>query len=101
MPPNQGDLGRLRDAIHFGDTVVAMVAECDERSFINDSKTFFATCYGIQVVGKALWKLSDQVKKAFPEIPWPVIAGMRHRLVHDWGRTDESIIYLLPICHHS
>jgi len=99
MPPDQDDLGRLRDAINFGDKVVRMVSDFDEPSFVVDDKTLFATCYGIQVVGEAIWKLSDEVKKSFPEIPWPLIAGMRHRLVHDYGKTDESIVYQVATIH--
>jgi uncharacterized protein with HEPN domain len=58
-----------------------------------DSKTLFATCYGIQVVGEAAWKLSNAFQEAHPAIPWSLISSMRHRLVHDYGRADESIIF--------
>lgn len=76
-----------------------MVTGLDHALFLADQKTVFAVCYGIQVVGEAAWKLSDPLKKAHPEIPWPLIAGMRHRLVHDYGRTDETIVFQVATMH--
>ncbi len=83
------DVGRLRDVIAYGEKVQAMVGGLSQEGFLADTKTFFAVCYGIQVVGEAAWKVSDSLKQANTAIPWPLIAGMRHRLVHDYGRTDE------------
>jgi uncharacterized protein with HEPN domain len=93
------DAGRLRDVIAYGEKVRTMVGGLSQQEFQADTKTFFAVCYGIQVVGEAAWKLSDQVKKANTAIPWPLIAGMRHRLVHDYGRTDENVIYQVATVH--
>jgi uncharacterized protein with HEPN domain len=76
-----------------------MVDGLSPEAFVADTKTFFAVCYGIQVVGEAAWKLSDDLKKVHTSIPWPLIAGMRHRLVHDYGRTDEQVIYRVATEH--
>ncbi|MCK6486819.1 MAG: DUF86 domain-containing protein [Planctomycetes bacterium] len=51
------------------------------------------------MVGEAAWKVSDKVKAAHTAIPWPLIAGMRHRLVHDYGRTDENVVYQVATVH--
>jgi len=93
------DAGRLRDVITFGEKVQSMVAGLSQEAFLADTKTFFAVCYGIQVVGEAAWKISDSLKKAHTAIPWPLISGMRHRLVHDYGRTDETVIYRVATNH--
>ena len=99
MALDADDAARLRDMLHFGSTVAAMVVGQTRESFMTDSKTFFATCYGIQVVGEAAWKLSAGFKAAHPTIPWPLIASMRHRLVHDYGRTDEAIVFQVAAVH--
>jgi uncharacterized protein with HEPN domain len=93
------DAGRLGDIVTYGEKVQDMVAGLTREAFMADAKTFFAVCYGIQVVGEATWKVSDGLKKAHTTIPWPLIAGMRHRLVHDYGRTDENIIYQVATAH--
>lgn len=99
MPLDPQDAGRLRDVIAYGEKVQAMVGGLNQEGFLADAKTFFAVCYGIQVVGEAAWKLSDGLKKANASIPWPLIAGMRHRLVHDYGRTDEHVVYQVATVH--
>ena len=85
--------------IVYGEKVRAMVGGLSQDAFVADNKTFFAVCYGIQVVGEAAWKLSDVVKKTTTAIPWPLIAGMRHRLVHDYGRTDENVVFQVATVH--
>ena len=99
MPLDQDDVVRLRDITTFGSKVAAIVAGVTREQFAADSKTLFATCYGIQVVGEAAWKLSASFKQSHPSIPWPLISSMRHRLVHDYGRTDETIIFQVATVH--
>ena len=99
MPLDEGDAVRLADMVEFGDKVVAMVAGMSLSQFMGDERTLFAVCYGIQVVGEAGWKLSDNLKSHHTEVPWPLIASMRHRLVHDYGRTDEKIVYTVATVH--
>ena len=36
--------------------------------------------------------LSSELKEANPDIPWFKIAGMRHRLVHDYESTNWMIV---------
>ncbi|MFT3886326.1 MAG: DUF86 domain-containing protein [Flavobacteriales bacterium] len=36
--------------------------------------------------------LTKELRAAHPEVPWPLIIGMRHRLVHDYFRIDTSIV---------
>lgn len=93
------DVGRLRDVVTYGEKVQVMLGGLSQQEFLVDTKTFFAVCYGIQVVGEAAWKLSDGMKKAHTTIPWPLISGMRHRLVHDYGRTDENVVYQVATIH--
>ena len=38
-------------------------------------------------------KLSDDYKLSRPEVPWSAMAGMRNRIVHDYGSVDLEIIY--------
>ncbi|MDQ3101993.1 MAG: DUF86 domain-containing protein [Bacteroidota bacterium] len=36
--------------------------------------------------------LSKELRSAHAEVPWPLIIGMRHRLVHDYFRIDTAIV---------
>ena len=37
--------------------------------------------------------LSDEYKKSHASIPWGLIIGFRNGIVHDYGKTDYSIVY--------
>ena len=39
-----------------------------------------------------MYNLSDEYKSEHPDIQWFMIAGLRHRLVHDYDGTNWNII---------
>lgn len=43
-------------------------------------------------VGEHVYNLSKEYKEAHNEIQWAMIAGLRHRLVHDYDGTNWNII---------
>ena len=38
-------------------------------------------------------KLTDEFKQSHRSIPWTDIAGLRNRIVHDYGNVDLSVIF--------
>ena len=47
----------------------------------------------VQVIGEAARRVSEEFQTGHPEIPWRQIIGMRHRIVHDYLRVDEDILW--------
>ena len=47
----------------------------------------------VQVIGEAARKVSPEFQSDHPEIPWRQIVGMRHRIVHDYMRMDEDVLW--------
>ncbi|MCD7834971.1 MAG: DUF86 domain-containing protein [Lachnospiraceae bacterium] len=43
-------------------------------------------------IGEQVYYLSAAYKEKYTEIPWAMIAGLRHRLVHDYDGTNWNII---------
>ena len=43
-------------------------------------------------IGEHVCNLSDKYKEAHNEIQWAMIAGIRHRPVHDYDSTNWNII---------
>jgi uncharacterized protein with HEPN domain len=48
----------------------------------------------IQIIGEAASKISDDLRKSHPEIPWPQIIAMRNILVHDYYRADLDEVWI-------
>jgi len=47
----------------------------------------------IQIVGEAANRLSKPLKDQHPEIPWRMIAGMRHVIVHGYYQIDWNEVF--------
>lgn len=47
----------------------------------------------IEIVGEAAARVSNETCNAYPDIPWPIIVGMRNRLVHAYFDVDFDQIW--------
>lgn len=58
----------------------------------SDSYTQWAVTTPLYNIGELTTHLSHDLRDAHPEIPWSKIAGLRHRLVHDYEGTNWNIV---------
>jgi len=49
--------------------------------------------YHLQIIGEAAYKISDEFKKAHPDVAWSKMIGMRHILIHGYFQTDTGLIW--------
>jgi uncharacterized protein with HEPN domain len=49
--------------------------------------------HAIQIIGEAATKVSAAGRAEAPAIDWPVIVGMRNRLVHAYFDVDAEILW--------
>jgi uncharacterized protein with HEPN domain len=47
----------------------------------------------IQIIGEAACRLSPALKDANTQVPWKLIVGMRHVLVHDYFEVNWARVY--------
>jgi len=99
MPLDPADAARLRDIIDYAEEAIQLLGALTPEQLKADRRTYLAVTRCIQIVGEAGWKLSDSFKHAQTTVPWPLIAGMRHKLVHDYGRVDFGIIHRVVTEH--
>lgn len=59
----------------------------------SDQMLTFALLYALQTVGEAANNVSQEARNHLPQIPWPVIIGMRHRLVRAYADIDRDILW--------
>ena len=59
---------------------------------LDDEFSQWAVTTPLYNVGEQVYQLSDELKKKYPEQPWDLVAGLRHRLVHDYDGINWSII---------
>lgn len=93
------DEGYLLDMRVAAGDVLAFTRDVDWARFDGDKLIHYAVVRAVQIIGEAAWKVSPEYKAAHPEIPWPAIAGMRHRLVHEYMGVDLERVWRVVQTH--
>jgi uncharacterized protein with HEPN domain len=71
------------------------VAGLSRSQFDSDDNLQLALTHLIQTIGEAARLVGDSTRSTLPNIPWPAITGMRHRIVHDYTRIDLDVVWLV------
>ena len=46
-----------------------------------------------EIIGEAVNKIPDEIKRKYTKIPWIDIAGMRNKLIHEYFGIDCEILW--------
>ncbi len=83
-------IGHIVDAIS---AIEEYILDMNYDDFSKDRKTQDAVLRKLEVVGEASKRLSDELTKSLPEIPWKDIVGMRNKLIHDYFGVDLEEVW--------
>jgi len=70
-----------------------LVASRTRADYDADLALRLALAHLVQNIGEAARRVSPQLQKAHPDIPWRNIVGIRHKVVHDYFYVDYDIIW--------
>jgi uncharacterized protein with HEPN domain len=99
MPPKQRDVSFVYDMLDSARSVRSMVGAAVFQEFVQDRKLYRAIEREIEIIGEAANRISIDLKKAHPEVPWEKIVGTRHRLAHEYDEIQLAIIYRIATVH--
>ena len=83
----------LGDMLTHAQLAVARIAGVSRTDFDTNTDLQIILTHHVQIVGEAASKVSDRTRSAHPEIEWPRIIGMRHRIVHNYYEIDPSMLW--------
>ena len=64
-----------------------------ETSFAMEGMAVDAVIRNFQVIGEAVRHVPDEVRARYPVIPWSLMQGMRHVLVHDYYAVKLDVVW--------
>ena len=88
------DTERIKKIIKTWNSLQNQIKEHNitKEMLLNDEFSQRAVTNPLYNIGEQVYKISNELKKENSEIPWSVVSGLRHRLVHDYDGINWSII---------
>lgn len=91
MPDRQA--AYLLDILNSADAIANYLGECDREGFLRDARTQDAVLRRLMVIGEAAARLTEETCARFTQLPFRRMAGLRNRVVHDYGQIDLEIVW--------
>ena len=93
-PPRVPDY--LRHMLAAARETRGFVEGLNRETFLADRRTQQAVVMNLLIIGEAAAKIMDAdpaVVRAYPEIPWRKIRGMRNRMAHGYFETNYVVVW--------
>ena len=89
-------LGRLRDILEAARLITSYVDDTTEAAFRADMQKQDAVVRRIEIIGEAAAHLTEEARRAIPELPFRKMRGMRNIVAHDYANVDLKIVWDVP-----
>lgn len=88
------DKQRIQKIYEYAEKLLSYISRnyITKEELINDYALQWLVTTPLYNIGEQVYALSNEYKIAHNNIPWPMISGLRHRLVHDYEGTNWNII---------
>lgn len=84
MREPENDAIRLEHIEEICDILISRSSSDSLESVKSDPIKFYGYVKLVEMIGEATYKLTKEFREQTPSIPWKMMEGMRHVLVHDY-----------------
>ena len=99
LDPRERDLVKCEDMRIHAERAREFLGERTLDQFLADELVEAAVIRCVEVVGEAARRVSEDTRQRAPEIPWPLITGMRNVLAHEYGTVVLDKVYEVVTDH--
>lgn len=87
------DRVRLRHMLDAAIEIQQYVQSATREDLDRDRRLVHSLVRLLEIIGEAASQVSKELREKAPEIPWPVIIGMRNRLIHAYFAINLDIVW--------
>ncbi len=91
--PDRKPSALIKDILNCIERIGLYIDGLSSEAFAANYMAMEACLYNVQVIGEAVSKLPDDIKKSELKIPWGLMKRMRNRLIHEYFGTDPDIVW--------
>jgi uncharacterized protein with HEPN domain len=85
------------DMIAFAEKALAYTAGLDQGAFVASALVYDATLRNLELFGEAATHVPDEVRQAYPQVPWRMIIATRNRLIHAYLGIDNDTLWSIVV----
>ncbi len=93
LDPLERDLVKCEDMRIYAERARKFLGSRSFEEFQNDQLVQEAIIRCVELIGEAARSVSEETQNRSPDIPWPLITGMRNILAHEYGTVDLEEVY--------
>lgn len=94
---NAEDLIRLRHMLDAAQEAVSFAHGRTRDDLSSDRMLLLSLVKEIEIIGEAANRISAATRANLPDIPWPDLIGMRHRLIHAYADVNLDVVWTTVI----
>jgi uncharacterized protein with HEPN domain len=83
----------LLHVLDEADFLAEQVPRLTHEQFLQDETAKRAFVRSIEIIGEAVKKIPEEIRKKYQDIEWRAIAGMRDKVVHHYFGVDYDIVW--------
>ena len=87
------DRTRLRHIAEALNSAFRFIENRRRSDLDQDTMLLFALVRAIEIAGEAASRISPEGRAELPDLPWSMMIGMRHRLVHAYFDIDIDMLW--------
>ena len=84
---------RLRHMVDAAREAVAFTAGKSRGDLDTERLLQLAPTHLLEVIGEAASQIPSGARQRFPGIPWPLVIGIRNRLIHGYDTVDLDVVW--------
>jgi len=87
------DRERIRHMLNAIEKIFTYTESLTYEQFYSNEMVQDATIKNFEIIGEAAYHISKDLKRQYDEVPWKVVEGLRHILVHDYYKVNPEILW--------